>query len=394
MRAHTLALFALALAGCRRAHQVTSADSGAAATAQFDGRWKGGGLLGRERQGYALARLPGAGAIVLGGLASGGEPTAPKRCSRETEVYDPGARAWSDGPPMHEARCNPMAVALGDGRVVVFGGISISPRNTALASTEIYDPRLREWRSVAPMSQPRFAAVAGSLADGRVVAAGGVDEAARAFTVVEVFDPRAETWSTAPELPPGRVYPDATGVVPAVGVVVGGGLRPCAEGESPPAWPARCRAATVDVAGTDGGVWGFDAPALTATFPASAVSGDEVIVAGGEGRASTGVDAVYALDPVARRTRTLHAMREPRFGHTLAPLGGGRLLAVGGRESAASSAEVYDRAADRWSVAAGPSTPRFRAKAVALDDGSILLVGGEWPTPAPKPTAEIFVPGR
>jgi large repetitive protein len=85
-----------------------------------------------------------------------------------------------------------------------------------------------------------------------------------------------------------------------------------------------------------------------------------------------------------------------RFGHTSVLLADGRVLVVGGRslpgsgntgmETAApvATAEIYDPARDRWTVAPPMRVARYYLSAIRLEDGRVLVVGDG--------SAEIFDP--
>ena len=73
---------------------------------------------------------------------------------------------------MHPRVQAPM-VKLADGRVLAVGGLVASENPTALASAEIYDPRTNAWRDAGVLSQPRYAHSLILLADGQVLALGG-----------------------------------------------------------------------------------------------------------------------------------------------------------------------------------------------------------------------------
>src|SRR5205085_1718015 len=90
---------------------------------------------------------------------------------------------------------------------------------------------------------------------------------------------------------------------------------------------------------------------------------------------------------------TTGAMSIPRLGATMTLLTNGNVLVTGGTvaEGASGSgggqtlrpdatAEVFNVAAGKWTKTAGAmSTPRFEHPATALDDGRVLIAGGQGP---------------
>jgi hypothetical protein len=168
------------------------------------GTWKQGPHRLQQPEGrWTLVALGEGGALLLGEAPCGGEP---KECLPTTAVYrwDPGEPSWSSVAPLREARVDPVAVRLSDGRVLVAGGFGDNcPESEAtneryscqpLSSAEIYDPASNEWSPTGPMPQPRGGAVGVLLSDGTVLVVGG-DEERDAIR----YDPGSGTWTAAAE---------------------------------------------------------------------------------------------------------------------------------------------------------------------------------------------------
>jgi hypothetical protein len=135
----------------------------------------------------------------------------------------------------------------------------------------------------------------------------------------------------------------------------------------------------------------------------------KVLVAGGisEGELLASAE-VY--DPGTGRWTTVAPMNTPRLGSTLTLLANGNVLATGGTsaDTAAgagggqtirpdNTAEIYNTQANRWTrTAAAMSTPRFEHTATLLDDGRVLIAGGQGPpisgSSAALATTEIYDP--
>jgi hypothetical protein len=109
-------------------------------------------------------------------------------------------------------------------------------------------------------------------------------------------------------------------------------------------------------------------------------------IAGGDLLASAEV-----YDPASAKWTTTAPMNIPRLGHTLTLLSDGRVLATGGSSldsaSAAggvqtirpdSSAEIYNPATGTWRLTGGTmNAARFEHTAILLDDGRVLIAGGQ-----------------
>jgi hypothetical protein len=135
---------------------------------------------------------------------------------------------------MAVGRAGPTATLLPDGRVLVvggtFGGFSFS---NALASAEVYDPKMGTWSGAASMHANRQYHTATLLPDGTVLVAGGTggpEDRASA----EIYDADRDTWSAVGNMHEVRAGHTAT-LLPNGNVLVAGGT---AEQYGPAAVPA------------------------------------------------------------------------------------------------------------------------------------------------------------
>jgi Kelch motif len=118
------------------------------------------------------------------------------------ELYDPVGNSWAPAASLQTARTMHEATRLADGRVLVAGGFAgrTRPAETTLASVEIYDPGANTWTAAAPLTAARtFGHSATTLADGRVLVAGGDDDrlplGERILDSAEVYNPATNTWT-------------------------------------------------------------------------------------------------------------------------------------------------------------------------------------------------------
>ncbi len=114
---------------------------------------------------------------------------------KDTEIYDPGkpaAAAWSQGPPLSEARHGASPVLLPGGTLLLFGGSSGSKE--ALDTVTSLEPGATSWKlGVAPLKEKRRYHAATLLADGRVLLSGGArgDTSNPTFLgSLELYDPK------------------------------------------------------------------------------------------------------------------------------------------------------------------------------------------------------------
>lgn len=109
------------------------------------------------------------------------------------------ASEWVPVASMNVGRTAYSATLLNDGRVLTVGGLGAEG---TLNSVEIYDPEADTWTNVADTIHSRRNSILATLADGRVVAAGGQDSLT--VSTAEIFDPTRNQWTELPPLNVGR----------------------------------------------------------------------------------------------------------------------------------------------------------------------------------------------
>jgi streptogramin lyase/N-acetylneuraminic acid mutarotase len=123
-----------------------------------------------------------------------------------------------------------------------------------------------------------------------------------------------------------------------------------------------------------------------------------VIIQSAQPSTSPGVALTSAelYDPAATRWSSAASMNVSRAIATATLLNDGRVLVAGGEDSsgnALASAELYDPSSNVWTLTKGSmSTPRFRHTA-ALVNGRVLVAGGQTNAGAAVATSELYDPG-
>jgi Kelch motif protein len=125
---------------------------------------------------------------------------------------------------------------------------------------------------------------------------------------------------------------------------------------------------------------------------------DLVVVAGGvEWHESywSPVDRVDIFRPAQRGWVLGASLRHPRSDHAATALQDGRVLVTGGNANTTllRSTEIYNPRSDRWSEAAPMPRARTQHSAVTLVDGRVLVTGGIDFDGAPTNTSFIYDPG-
>jgi hypothetical protein len=212
------------------------------------------------------------------------------------------------------------ATLLAGGKVLVTGGFSSS--GAPLASAELYNPSSGTF-SATSNNMPNKAAghTATVLSNGKVLVVGGGNASS------QIYDPVANSWSSAGGIGGQRTYHTAT--------------------------------------------W---------------LSGiGKVLIVGGSDNSGKTTNTALLYDPVTGSYTSTGNMTVSRDFHTATLLGNGKVLIAGGRTGTGSSytylatAELYDPATGVFSPAGSMLSLRYGHTATILSDGTILFAGGANP---------------
>jgi len=213
------------------------------------------------------------------------------------------------------------ATTLADGRVVVAGGFT-DPRH-ATAGAELFDPRTSRFAALPRMVMLRHSHTASVLPDGKVLLIGGHVAGNSVTASAELYDPATQRFT-----PTGHL--------------------------------GAARAGHVAVPLADG----------------------KVLVAGGVGPNWTFLKSAELYDPVTGRFTPTGDMSVARESHVAVRLLDGAVLIVGGhrdRRAAITihaSAERYDVASGRFRPVGNMTVRRHKHDGVLLADGRVLITGG------------------
>jgi uncharacterized protein (TIGR03437 family) len=128
----------------------------------------------------------------------GGYP-ASRVTSAAVQVYDPVTNEWALAAPL-PAPVNHLMPAAVAGKLYVIGGQSDDGNSSFVNTVYEYDPSTNSWRARAPLPLARGGGAAAVL-DGRIYVAGGRPPRGADFAV---YDPQADLWTTLPDLPTQR----------------------------------------------------------------------------------------------------------------------------------------------------------------------------------------------
>jgi hypothetical protein len=173
-----------------------------------------------DMAGCQSAQLLGDGRILLfGGVSDSGY-------SDQGWVFDPEAGDFTKTGRMATARVHAGAARLTDGRVLIAGGDQgdTSPDPLSLSAAEIYDPRTGLFQKTGSMTSARTHLAIAPLLDGRALVVGGDQPLEPSFlSSAEVYDPLKGGFSTAGSMSTGRsIYVGAVTLEDGTVLVAGG----------------------------------------------------------------------------------------------------------------------------------------------------------------------------
>ena len=211
---------------------------------------------------------------------------------------------------------------LADGRMLVAGGVDA--RRVATAAVKVLNPDTGETTPEPSMLTPRALHAAVLLSDGRVMVSGGQARGRKVLASVEIFEPESGTWMPATPMNIPREAHAAT-LLPSGKVMVTGGYN-----------------------GSDGG---------------------------------SGLASVEIYDPIDDRWTPAAEMNVPRFLHTSTRLASGRVMVAAGGvrapvRSSIGSIETYDAVRNRWTLLPETIAPREGHSDRLLPSGRVRLLAG------------------
>jgi hypothetical protein len=325
------------------------------------------------------------------------------------------AAQWFPAAPMHEPRAGQTATLLPDGEVLVAGGYHIGVENTvhykSSRSAELFNPTTNTWRPAAPMLTARSSAVAALLTNGEVLITGGEQHGEQHMPGpgsvwaggAETYDPRTNTWTPFPSpeldevselvvLPSGWLFVLGWSYKESEPTLAGALYDPETGTWERTAAPAHPRHDATLALLQDGNVLAIGG--FTISEPRTPF----------EAGVETAQDTVEEYDPLTNTWRELAPLREARSYGTATVLADGEVFVDGGEhqisrlvvlhlngsghtyyytdivpriDDGVTSAEQYDPATNRWVSLAPMAQPRSAQTTTLLDDGSLLVTGGD-----------------
>jgi IPT/TIG domain/Galactose oxidase, central domain len=166
------------------------------------GTFSSSGTMLTERV-FHTATLLKSGEVLMAGGSNGCAPDAPDDPPWDplfVEVYDPGSGSFQAGSGMNTTRIGHAAIPLGNGKVLILGGIpalqNLHEQPIDPSYAEEYDPATHAISPVAGLTISQAKYTATLLTSGKVLIAGGVDEQGHPTSEAGLVDPASGTLAT------------------------------------------------------------------------------------------------------------------------------------------------------------------------------------------------------
>jgi len=350
------------------------------------------GNMAAARQGQTATLLPNGKVLIVGGFsvfvttpnisAVGDQNTA--------ELYDQASGSFTPAGSMAAPRFNHTATLLGNGEVLVTGGV-IADVGTRTNAAELYDPSTNTWSPTGSMVRARVSHTATLLLNGQVLIAGG----GGGGNTAEIYDPVAGTFTLLTGSPgsfmsaPRRAQ-TAT-VLPNGQVLIAGGFS------IDPITGNSVTLATAEL---------FDPSTNTFTLTGSMSIGrvalvsallpnGKVLVAGGGDPNSAPLSSAEIYDPVTGQFSPTGSLNTGRIAPLGALLTNGRFLITNGVTAFGlpgidiNSAEVFDPNSGTFSLTGGTMVDHTGGTITLLQNGTVLATGGSQGIVV-QTTAEVY----
>ncbi|WP_158501494.1 kelch repeat-containing protein [Vitiosangium sp. GDMCC 1.1324] len=305
--------------------------------------------------GFPGSRLPGA-------LLDGNATTGLTRTSHNSPLLGRHIFRMRKGllsvpkPAGRSLKAKALIVRLQDGRVLALGDW--------VSLVDIFEPRTDTWVPTGDTAANRRTYTATLLPDGRVLVTGGEDKPSTA----ELYDPATGTWKATAFMREGRIKHTAT-LLPDGRVLVTGGEN-----------ASGTRHASAEVYDPATNTWTATGNLTTArsAHTATLLPNGQVLVAGGEKTSTLMLASAEVYDPVTGTWRTTGSMGIVRYDHSATLLKDGRVLVAGGTrlEDPNGTTELYEPATGTWQATGRMEQPRRDHTATLLDTGHVLVTGG------------------
>jgi Galactose oxidase-like, Early set domain/K319L-like, PKD domain/Galactose oxidase, central domain len=264
--------------------------------------------------------------VVVGGHKYGADI---ETGTPETTIFDPAASAWSNGPLLQEPRWYATTTEIGDGRILVFSGLSTP--GVFVTSVDSFDPVTNTLTKLPASADMKLALYPRMfvLPNGNLIKVGPEPS-------TKLFDPVAATWSTLTTMSGSSRSGEMALLLPGLRkiLVAGGGS------------PGVATAQILDTSAATPTWRATDSMSFARRWGNGVMLADGTVLAVGGGADSSYTGPVFAselFDPVTETWATMASQTASRMYHSTAILlPDGRVLSAGQTNGAMQqTAEIY-----------------------------------------------------
>lgn len=337
--------------------------------------WSAGPSLSVARTGHAVVTLANGKIAAIGGMDSAGAALS------SVEIYDPVANTWSASASLTTARLYPGATLLQSGKILIVGGSSSSTSSYALATAEILDSEgSPSWNFIQESLASRTSHASSTLGNGKILFSGGFLGNIPLKTCI-LFDPATGTLTQTGDLNTGRALHQAVVLADGRVLAVGGVTHPT----------NNSILTSAELYDPATGTWTNTGSVALARAKSVAVlmSTGKVLLTGGQTDRQNSIQtrATEVYDPATGLWSAAPDMQDPRVGHDAIELSNGKILVAGGycgpsncanpaNVSYSIDSELFDPVTETWSLGPSLSTAHYGIKLIGLQNGKILIAGG------------------
>jgi WD40 repeat protein len=330
--------------------------------------------------------LLGDGRVLLsGGLDAAGNPLA------SAVLYDYVTGTFSATGNMNSTRQQHRNADLYTGKVLVTGGRP-NPSSGVLNSAELYDPATGNFTATGNMVRFRRIHRATELRNGKVLLTGGLGGTTNTSntiqSIAELYDPATGTFTqTTGGLNTARRSHQATLLYTGKVLVAGGFDTSTTVTASAELYDPVANSFTA----TGSMITARTSPNLTR------LPDGKILVSGGSDATGTPIQSVEIYDPATGVFTAAGNALVARDGNRVTRLDNGRIIFVGGQTtvdatSVTSSADLYNHVTGTFAATGSLSTARQDFSQTSLPNGRILVAGGIDAAGNALTSAELYTP--
>jgi hypothetical protein len=327
-------------------------------------------------------------------LIVSGTGNNPMNPSSQAGLWDPQAGTITVQALDFDMFCNGM-VGLPDGRVLIAGGTaSYGPPFLGSKGVAIYDPATGIFTDQQSMAHGRWYPTLTTLGDGRVVIYSGLSDTGPTNTTIEIFN---ESSGFGPEL----ATPWTPPLYPRLHLLPNGTLFYSSLGSSSNIYDPSSNTWTLGVAKTNyGGQRLYGSSVMLPMTPANGYK-PRIMILGGGSTTSPATATTEIIDLSVGSPQWVYgpAMSHARIEMDATILPDGRILALGGStndedaSTAALGADLYNPTSNTMSSAGTEAFARlYHTVSLLMPDGTVWVAGGNPGQGNYEPHMEIYSP--